>query len=916
MVIKDPTTGKYKMVDQSQPVLNTQKTINKPIGQAVTKDPTTGKYIFNGTPVQSSKPDLSTLGGLQALASKNDIKTPTETPQKSTLQKVLDVLNTGAYAVGGLMQGKGAIQGIKDKTFPSEALGIKNKIGAFAVDVLLDPTTYITFGTGAGAKLATKAGVVVLNKTGTSLLKKSILELGEEAGRKALAEKLVQEGAEKYVAKDGLKFMGTQVLPRKVVTAPFRAADKVVEATPIVGNLYKGAKDLAGKAFVPFKAIKELPQGGQYVDEYSKFIKGTRAESGQAINEAAQWGKTAQKELGREAGTDVAKLIETGGKSANPNIDDLVNTIKQSQQSITEAEKSRGLLKTELQDGGYLRHLLTPEARDFLDRGGKVSSELTKPLSVKTPFAKQRKLKGTIDEINKAFQKEHKINLFEPDAFKALAGRKVESIKAVNTYDFFKNVGQNFGVPAEIQKITSPITGKSIKTAKPLIQDGVKYVESSVPHLKGVLLPEPIVSHINETYKVLSSDEATKGFLKAYDKVLGFWKGSVTGWFPAFHSRNLMGGMFNNWIGGVKNPLRYLQGDQIAAGKAGKIITETGTTLTYDQIRNLADKLGVTGQPGMMDVMKEVETGINKSKIGLSEIPQKAMGWVENRIRIPLFVDRIIKGDAPEEAAKQVFKMQFDYAPEALTAFEKNVMKRLMPFYRWTRGNIPLQLEQIIKQPGKYAGLGKFVKSIGGQKQDEETQYLPQYMREGLPIRVGEKNGLPQYLYGLGLPVEDVNRLWRGSGLRTLQGFIGELSPILKYPIEAGTGQNLFYGEPIDKGDFVYPYVSKIPGLSEWMEVQERKSKDGKITYRANPYKLHFLNTVLGRFYTTAGKMTDENTSGAIKFLYGVAGLKARGVDMENEKYWQEKELKDKIENLLERKGALKTFEKAYIPKY
>jgi len=52
------------------------------------------------------------------------------------------------------------------------------------------------------------------------------------------------------------------------------------------------------------------------------------------------------------------------------------------------------------------------------------------------------------------------------------------------------------------------------------------------------------------------------------------------------------------------------------------------------------------------------------------------------------------------------------------------------------------------------------------------------------------------------------------------------------------------------------------------MEVREKKNKNGSISYTSNAYKLHFLNTALGRFYTTAGKLTDDKTSGAVKFLY------------------------------------------------
>ena len=136
-----------------------------------------------------------------------------------------------------------------------------------------------------------------MSKAGTSLLKKSILEVGETAARKAFAEKVLAEGSEKLLAKGGLKVAGVQVLPRSAVTAPFKAADWIAEKTPVVGKLYESAKDLAGKAFVPFKSIKELPGriGEDYVDKFSQFSKATRSEVSKAAEEATKLGKSAQR---------------------------------------------------------------------------------------------------------------------------------------------------------------------------------------------------------------------------------------------------------------------------------------------------------------------------------------------------------------------------------------------------------------------------------------------------------------------------------------------------------------------------------------------------------------------------------------------------------------------------------------------
>lgn len=1061
--IKDPKTGRY--IKTAEPAT---KTFPAPAGDVPVvgklpeiQEPATpagqmirfergpgGKYVKKtvAAPAEaepsaltkSGKPNLQTVPGLMLAAEQAGVELPkeaTETAKRSTLQKVLDVLNTGGYAVGGLISGKGIKAGIKEKILPSEALNIKNPVLGFAADVLLDPTTYITFGYGGGAKLAAKGGSVILNKAGTKLLKKTIAEVGEEAARKALAKKIAQEGGEKLLAKGGIKFAGKEIISRQAVNKVASAADTAIEHLPAVGKIYKTAKEVGAKAFVPFSDIKKLPGGEKYAEKFSAFTKGTRAKVAGAIDEYTALGKQAKEALGPGAGTRVAELLETAGyKPAKPilkglkdyekefirsqgvNLDnlavkttakesprkilkmleegakkevksktgrvaaaaskskiilletdagmkvldgahrlagalkkgaksidyhvvrevapkaersqvaDLIGTLQKGQKEIAKAEKTRGILKSELKDTGYLRHFLTPEAREFLDKGGKVSGELTKPLRVRAGFAKERKISGTLAEINKKFRQAHGIDLFEPDAFKALAGRKAESIKAVATHDFLKEVGKEFGITAKTKSFKSPVTGKTIRGAQPVIKDGIRYVESSVPQLKGTLLPEPIVKHLDETRRILSNDEATNAFLRLYDRTLAVWKGSVTGWFPAFHGRNFVGGVFNNWLGGVKNPARYIQGDQIARGAAGKVTTKVGTTYTYDQVRQIAKELGVTGQPGYLDVFKEVEKEMGKGTLAkLGQTPQAAMEAVENRLRMPLFVDRLIKGDEPKEAAQAVFKFHFDYAPEGITQFEKNVMKRLIPFYRWTRGNVPLQLEQIVKQPGKYAAIGKGAEKLGVSEDDPNRKYLPPYIQEAFSFPAGkdEKTGEAKYRYGINvLPAEDINRFTLpGGGVsvgeaarRNIEKLIGEASPLIKYPIELATGKDLFRGQDIEKSTYVAKWLPEVPALAKFLDVKAVPKKDGTYSYIGDPYKLHFINTFLGRIYSTAGANTDEKNTLAEKALYNLLGIKTKSFDVEKEKSYRERELKTRIEDLLEQQGVIRKFETPYIP--
>ena len=1031
--------------------------------------------------------------------------------QEGTLSKVLNAIRTGEYAVGGILAGRGPIRGVQQKISPSTVLGIRNPIARLATDILLDPTTYITFGFGGGAKLATKAGTqVVLNKVGTNLLKGMVPKVGEKTARRALARILAEGGEEatkKYLAKGGLKFAGQQILPRAVVTTPLKGLDKLLGKVPVAGKGYVAGKAIAEKAFKPFAAIEKLPakyggKGTYAAGKFKPFVKGTQAEITEAIEPIIKAGREAEKAIKKpwwqtifkskpQVGEELAEAIEKG-VSENKVIGDLANWIKTEHKIMIEGEKARGIAKTELPN--YLRHFLTDKGREYLDKGGSLYAGLSKPLRVKLRTTTGRKLVRVVSEtgkdvtwdkarfalksfketkvieqlenvaqrkvqalqsiqealagkdINKIMNlwKEHTVvlkthipkfpevqktitgvekfsqkefdeivsglasfearelaplikeleglvktsqgreflfkplaetvripyqakviaaqkkilniqkelteqirkyqffdytdkegnfykavlgkeykgklpltireinaelqdrvggNFFEPDAFKAFATRTVEHIKAVNTYDFLKDIGTRFG---------------QVGTGKKII-DGVEFIESTAPQLKGILLPAPIAKHIDETAQVLKSDEVANSFLRVYDKLLAFWKGTVTGYFPAFHTRNFIGGSFNNWLAGIKNPLRYFQSEDILKGKNKIYTSQIGEKLTGDQLLKEARTLGAIDQVGMIDVMRQVEKEVGQSQMRkLGNYPRVLMQTVENRLRMPLFLDRRLKGDTAQEATEWVFKFHFDYAPEGLTAFERNWMRRLIPFYRWTRGNVPLQIEYMLKNPGKYATLEKTRQAISGKTGQEEFKDLPEWMKEQFTFKMGEEGGKSLWIQ-LDLPLEDIAKLpINKSGLREL---VSMISPFLKYPIEAYTNKDFYFGGEIVNPDLpkemqtakAIEQLKHLPGpikkFLNFKQTQYRdysaeikaggKKKIFKTRYEMDARKLHLLKSTLGRFYMTIGQAFDPEFTEWMRASRLIGGIPVRPVDIEEQKSLREWEQKGKEQEML-----------------
>lgn len=902
-----------------------------------------------------------------------------------TMNKLLDIVRTGEYAAGGILSGAGIKKGIKQKISPSDALGITNAATRLIADIFLDPTTYLTFGAGGGAKIATKTGAsITLTKAGTREFVSLSKKIGAEKARKEFAEILVRNP--NYIDKSGLKFMGQTIIPKKSFDAIGSAVKNTIVKVPYVdklGNIAEKTVDM----FNPLAKLSKDTEAGQFAAKYNLFLKSTRAQEYRTIETIAKAEKQYIKKHGKEFAKNVSKYIEDGDsllKMPASMVDDVKRVgdeIISIQNKIAKEELALGILKSTLgadkfvkapkvvkkivekytddiftgaiktadefkktltrkeseslknlykqgnkkytagkifniisnsyiTPDNYIRHVLTEKGRKFLEKEGSFMNALPKPLRVKLRAGDMRKMGGTIDEINKVMRSKVGGDLFEPDAFKALAYRRVESIRAIETYKFLDEVKKSsYAVKALPGEVSRNI-------------DGIKYIRSTNKQLEGRLFPEPIVRELDKTVEFLTGDKATKELLSGYDKLLTFWKGSVTGWFPAFHTRNFIGGTFNNWLSRM-NPKYYkmsvdLQRDLKKGGN--KIwVSATGETFTSKQLIKIIEDSGAINQPGMVDVMKKVEDIVGSTKMKqLGNYPKILLEGVENNLRIPLFMDRFLgRGYSAADAAKDVFKFHFDYAPEGLTAFERNVMKRIIPFYTWTRNNIPLQIEQMIKQPGKYAMFPKLQQDIGGKIGEEEFQDLPEWMQNMMVVRIGEEGGSGLWLQ-LNLPIEDLNKLpLNPEGVREI---VSMMSPILKVPTEIITNRNLFFGTEIVNPDLpkelqtakTIKQLKMLPEpIKDFLNFKEMqyKGKDGWETrYEMDAVKLHILKGAIGRFYDTIGKAFDEDVDAKRKMLRLIGGLPVYDVDIKEQRYWDTYE-KQKEEKAIEGYYRIRRFE-------
>jgi hypothetical protein len=271
----------------------------------------------------------------------------------------------------------------------------------------------------------------------------------------------------------------------------------------------------------------------------------------------------------------------------------------------------------------------------------------------------------------------------------------------------------------------------------------------------------------------------------------------------------------------------------------------------------LAENLGIRGVGGVeRDALPAIAAG---RRVGTN---------IEDTFRLAQWLAEREKGATANAAADVVNKTHFDY--DALTNFEKNVMRRVVPFYTYARKNLPLQIETALHTPAwTQAQIKPF------NQPDQERGYVPDYLQSGVAVPVGpEANGTRRYISKLGLPVEEAfERLHFQNGLpdirKTALDFMGQLNPVLKGPLE-----QLF--------DTQFHTQRKLSDL----HAPAAASAIGRLFNDDNPQLLSqaLANSPLTRFVTSADKLLDNRKDWLTKAVNLGTGVRVTDVDTDKQR--------------------------------
>lgn len=541
---------------------------------------------------------------------------------------------------------------------------------------------------------------------------------GEE---KASLQELLPDSfrKEQPLAAATIGFLGDAVTDPLNIVAPFAVTKSIVKATPEsvsipsrltdnelfrAFNITTGDADKARELYNSYRYLRDKAknEGVRNAKELNNRIKVLSKQTD--IPEA-------------ELKAKIVHDIETANLSDDA-IGALEREIIERNRSLLEQQRAAGVDIGDLGET-YMPHILTKEADDILNNAGVKNFFGIRP-SAKNPQALAREIEGTVADINaknlygstKFFQDDPAIlqGIADFRAANAIAGKKfLEDAKAL-------------GVKAD--------------------EAPTNYV--TVPEISGFKFEPGVAKLLNRSYRALSNTEEINKVLKVYDGAQNWWKMWSLGVRPAYHTKNAIGNVWNAYLGGLSNPARY--GDA-AAFQTKLAQNKLAGTIVGKPVNELYEAMAIRGVFGegqyggdiARNLEKEIQGG-SRNPLTLSvENPVLQAGFavgktIEDNARIALFLDQVKKGKTYDQAGRHVQKYLFDYGD--VSPFEQSVLKRFMPFYTWSRKNIPLQLEAIALHPDKINKLNLAKENLqmayGGETLDPSQ--VPDYVVEGMPV--------------------------------------------------------------------------------------------------------------------------------------------------------------------------------------
>lgn len=497
---------------------------------------------------------------------------------------------------------------------------------------------------------------------------------------------------------------------------------------------------------------------------------------------------------------DLVKFGDAIEKGDIKYIKGFISSLGISEKTIASALKKSGkiLQRTEADIGKSAESILKLREKEgqqivnkLLDIAGKTEAQkvkglkplLNKIFTMKNRFAgRQAIIDKTLEQIQDINNSIHVSDIFGgTEYFPRMYATKELSQKTPLLVRAARRVGirakyltKRRNLPFEVRKELGEITTAQYPVVKRLIQQAADIETAKL--LRSVAENPNIASKIAlgnrklipdnpEKYGALAnmfvhpkvhSDVMEIGRVKGnveqvYDEAISMWKLFKVAWSPGAHFRNKFGNSILKSLSGMTEQ------DKIKYGaKAWKELKNN--SIEYQTAKKFLKPTTFAGEEMIHSVFKEFSKptgGILKRTYNkmrkIVEAPGKGYQALEFHDKFTLYLKARNDGKSVIEAVEHTNKWLFDYGD--LAVWEKNIARRIMPFYTFPRKALPRVMEAAVENPYalyKYPLMAKMATQYSlyklNMKDDDYKklqQVLPEYMKQGsyvlMPYR--DKNG-------------------------------------------------------------------------------------------------------------------------------------------------------------------------------
>lgn len=308
--------------------------------------------------------------------------------------------------------------------------------------------------------------------------------------------------------------------------------------------------------------------------------------------------------------------------------------------------------------------------------------------------------------------------------------------------------------------------------------------------------------------------------LRMYDSVLNMFKRGKT-LTPQFQFNNLAGNTFNMYAGGMNIDdifKRYTEAAEIIK-KQDDLLLKSAQGLSLNKLEKRQLKFlenffnaGFGDSKIAFDLMDMPESlrpyFLNEKQFknvkdfivdGLPYLNNKMNMQMDNMARLAAFIEasenpKLLKSLNVNNAGEAVRKMLFD--PSESTEFERSVMKRIVPFYTFTKKNLMYQISNLGQNGSRYVKFMNAYKSVMNSATNNNYDNVADFIKENLYLPYPSKGKKGEYkMLRVNLPFGTLLSLTSNP----LKESVGMIAPGIRAPFEYANNISTFTGRPIEK---------------------------------------------------------------------------------------------------------------------